>query len=113
MPLMLCHPAPIKSSDGTTPQVARSTGHMTAASDSLPRTPNLQLVAGGRGTQVVGANRAVVARDAGSFSVSPSANPAGRRKRNTVELPAGLGPLLRHNVGSGPSRRGFRAGAHA
>src|SRR5579863_6823532 len=35
-----------------------------------------------RGTQVVGANLAVqAARSAGSFSASPSANPAGPRKR--------------------------------
>ena len=34
-----------------------------------------------RGTQVVGANPAWMAGSAGSFSASPSANPAGRRKR--------------------------------
>ncbi len=50
---------------------------------SLPsRMPNPWLDVRERGTQFVGANPTKSVRSAGSFSASPSANPAGRRKRS-------------------------------
>src|SRR4051812_29009678 len=56
---------------------------MTAASDRLPRTPNLWLVTGGRGTQVVGANHAVwretQALSASARQLTPQADERGIR----------------------------------
>ena len=59
-----------------------------------PAKPNPRGESGERGNQSVGANHDVASWGAGSFSASPSANPAGRRKRSMSLFPRAFAPIF-------------------